>query len=203
MLLILLSIGASCKLGSFAWKCESDKDCKSYEKCIKGQCFDDRPPQQQLLPIKCQKDSDCLSYQKCVQNQCWDNRPPQATAPSVQQVVNVNTDPGAKTCAAVGGEPCGGCCKESLIASDVVTCCKISQCVNRIQQKKVFQGLGETTIEMFSDNIIGVFYGSQKQFGKSEYAATIPKGGDTYGFRADGQEYSFSIKKGKCEFSVS
>ena len=176
ILLFLLSIGSSCKLGSFAWKCESEKDCKSNQKCIKGQCFDDLPP---VIP------------------------PKQEPQTIMQQINNNGDSKATKTCAAAGGIPCGGCCKELISSIDVQTCCAANACVNRIQQKKTFSDLGEATIELFSSGELGIWYGGGNVAGKENYASAQTLAENKYAFNVNGKDYTFTATKNACELSVS
>lgn len=106
------------------------------------------------------------------------------------------------TCAFQRAEDCRAekyCQDEQWIKSvDTQTCCK-SMCVERIQHKDVFfDRLGYATVERFSGNRFGTWYGTGVgngfyELGKPNYAEARRTGEIEYVFKAEGKEFLFFV----------
>lgn len=108
-----------------------------------------------------------------------------------------------KTCAFQKGANCGidKYCENDqwLKAKDTKTCCK-STCIARIQHKDVDFGspLGKTTVERFSGNRFGIWYGSGVgegfvEIGKPNYVEAKSTSTEKYEFNVGSKKYSFSV----------
>ena len=113
------------------------------------------------------------------------------------------------TCAFQHAEDCRAekyCQDEQWIKSiDAQTCCK-STCVERIQHKDVFfDRLGYATVERFSGNRFGTWYGTGVgsgfyELGKPNYAEARRTGESEYVFSAEGKELLFFVTQNELSF---
>src|SRR3989338_8608238 len=109
-----------------------------------------------------------------------------------------------KTCAFQKGNNCGNdkyCPNDQWIkSSDAKTCCK-NVCIARVQHKDVDFGapLGKATVEKFSGNRFGVWYGSGAgegfiEIGKPNYVEAKNVGGEKYEFGVSSKKYAFTVQ---------
>jgi len=136
---------------------------------------------------------------QCCKTACVDAPPAIGRGGYPLQYVGGNT---LLTCAFQRAEDCRVekyCQDEQWIkARDAQTCCK-SSCIERIQHKDVFfDRLGYATIERFSGNRFGVWFGTGVgsgfyELGKPNYAESLKTGESEYRFTAEGKEFLFFV----------
>ncbi len=139
----------------------------------------------------------------CCEKGCKKEKEPGPPPPVGSYPLNYIGGDESKTCAFQKGNNCGlakYCSNDQWIkAKDTATCCKAG-CVARVQHRDVDFGapLGKTTVERFSGNRFGVWYGAGSGFGfydvgRPNYVETKNVGGEKYEFGIGGKKYSFVV----------
>ncbi len=226
-MILALFIAAGCgnggKLGSFASEkndkktenpplapekptsCNVNDDCPPGSRCQAGYCISNCNDPRYTCPkgSSCRADGYCISNCNVDPTVCPKGSYCRADGYCIASLSQTTEYRSTKSCASLGGSPCGGCCKENITAADVETCCKQGSCVQRIQQKKTFSEIGEVTIELFANGEIGVFYGQETIAGKPNYAKASKTGNNEYIFGAEEKHHTFTAEIKNCELIVS
>lgn len=139
----------------------------------------------------------------CCEKGCKKEKEPPLPPPAGSYPLNYIGGDESKTCAFQKGSNCGlakYCPNDQWIkAKDTATCCKAG-CVARVQHRDVDFGasLGKTTVERFSGNRFGVWYGAGSGFGfydigRPNYVESRNVGGEKYEFGVGGKKYGFVV----------